>query len=350
MKVLVTGGAGFIGSHTCLLLLEKGYEVVVLDSHVNSTNKSIRRVIEILKLNRTLNDLNIKVLKGDIRDGKLLEKLFSEAQINKKPFQAVIHFAGLKCVKDSVEDPLLYWDSNVNGSIQLFSVMNKYKCRKIVFSSSASIYGSSKNKSLAEDMEIKPLNPYGRTKVCIEQLLKDVFDSYPSEWKISILRYFNPIGGHSSGLIGESPIGVPTNIFPYITQVASGKLKKLTIFGNDWPTKDGTGVRDYIHVMDLAEGHILALEHLIKNDSQIISLNLGTGIGTSVLELVKTFERVNNMKIPFEFSSRRKGDCSCVIADNSLAVSLFNWSPKRDLEDMCKDGWKWQSLNPDGYI
>ena len=349
MKVLVTGGAGFIGSHTCLELLQKGYEVVVLDSYVNSNKKSLQRIKDIVKDDTKIKHQSIQIFEADIRDEKKLDKLFLEAQRIDKPFQAVIHFAGLKSIKDSVDKPLLYWDANVNGSIKLFSVMNKYQCKTIVFSSSATIYGASKNKPLKEDSDINPINPYGKTKASIEQILNDIYDSNPEEWKIANLRYFNPIGAHFSGMIGEDPMGIPNNIFPYITKVAAGNLDKLIIFGNDWPTKDGTGVRDYIHVMDLAQGHISALEYLVKSEHQIINLNLGTGLGTSVLELVETFERINNIKVPFEFSGRRAGDCCTVLADNSLACSSLDWIPVRNLEQMCSDGWKWQMLNPTGY-
>ena len=283
MKILVTGGAGFIGSHTCLSLLEKGYEVVVIDSFDNSQKKSLDRVIEILKLNTSIKKFDIKIINADIRDEKALDKLFLDNQNLRKPIQAVLHFAGLKSVQESVFKPLHYWDVNVNGSINILRVMNRYKCRTIVFSSSATIYGFSKDKLITENTEIKPINPYGKNKLAIENLLNDIYNSQPGEWRIASLRYFNPIGAHPSGLIGESPIGVPSNIFPYITQVAAGKLEKLTIFGNDWPTLDGTAIRDYIHVMDLAEGHISALEYLNKNKNQIINLNLGTASGTSVL-------------------------------------------------------------------
>jgi len=349
MKVLVTGGAGFIGSHTCLSLIEKGHDVVVIDSFINSDKKSLKRVLEILKLNNRDKELNIKVITADLRDEKELENLFSYYQKSGQAIQAVIHLAGLKSVKESLLNPLNYWDTNVNGSINLLRVMNRYKCRTIVFSSSATIYGLSNNKPLKEDTSINPISPYGRTKFVVEQLLKDVYNSEPEKWKIANLRYFNPIGAHHSGLIGEAPRGLPNNIFPYITQVAAGRLNELIVFGNDWPTVDGTGVRDYIHVMDLAEGHILTLEYLFQSKNQLINLNLGTGIGTSVFELIKTFERVNNVKIRFEVSGRRIGDSPSIIADNSLATSCLDWSPKRSLEDMCIDGWKWQSLNPEGY-
>ncbi len=349
MKVLVTGGAGFIGSHTCLALLEKGYEVLVLDSYVNSHKESISRVIEIIKSNKKIKNVNINLNNGDIRDESILDKLFSDSKLMGKPIQAVIHFAGLKSVKESITNPLRYWDINVNGSINLFKVMYRYKCKTIVFSSSATIYGLSDNLSITEKAEINPINPYGRTKEVIEKILNDVFYSERDKWKIANLRYFNPIGSHPSGLIGEVPSGVPNNIFPYLTQVAAGIRNKLTIFGNDWPTIDGTGVRDYIHVMDLADAHISALEYLLNTKSQIINLNLGTGKGTSVLELVNTFQRVNNVNVPIVFSSRREGDCGTVIADNSLSISYLKWRPKRSLDQMCIDGWKWQLLNPEGY-
>ena len=349
MKVLVTGGAGFIGSHTCLALLQKGYEVVAVDSFVNSKKKSLHAVIDIVRSCKKDNQFKFNIIEADIRDEYILDRLFLDSKLIGNPFQAVIHCAGLKSVNDSVLDPLLYWDVNLNGSIKLLRVMNKYDCRKIVFSSSATVYGLSNTKPINEKSDIKPINPYGQTKAAVEILLDDIYKSNPSFWKIANLRYFNPIGAHYSGLIGEAPIGIPNNIFPYITQVAAGKLEKLTVFGNDWPTKDGTGVRDYIHVMDLAEGHISALEYLIKNDNQIINLNLGTGIGTSVLELVETFEKVNNILIPLEFAKRRIGDCSTLIADNSLAISCLDWLPKLDLKAMCKDGWNWQYLNPEGY-
>ena len=346
-KILVTGGAGFIGSHTCLLLLEKGYEIIVLDSFVNSDKKSIARVIE-LNRKKFQNAGFIKLICGDIRDEKVLDKIFAESELD-KPIEAVIHFAGLKAVKESVMNPLIYWDVNVNGSIKLFSVMKKFNCRTIVFSSSATIYGISDDKPISETATINPTNPYGNTKASIELLLNNIFKSDSKSWRIANLRYFNPIGAHQSGLIGESPVGIPNNLFPYITQVASSKIARLNIFGNNWPTIDGTGVRDYIHVMDLAEGHIAALDFLLGSKAQIINLNLGTGKGTSVLELIKCFEAVNNIKIPYNIVARREGDIGTVIADNSLALSSLNWSPKRSLEEMCLDGWKWQKLNPKGY-
>tara|TARA_B100000700_G_C14951526_1_gene811900 strand:+ start:312 stop:1358 length:1047 start_codon:yes stop_codon:yes gene_type:complete len=347
MRILVTGGAGFIGSHTCLALLEKDYEITVIDSYINSHKQSLQRVVEIFKKNNSLKNIDVETL--DIRDEKLLDKLFLRYKDSGDPIKSVIHFAGRKSVKESFVDPLLYWDVNVNGSINLLRVMEKYNCRTIVFSSSATIYGVSNSLPIKENAEIKPINPYGRTKVAIEQILNDIYNSHSNKWKIANLRYFNPIGAHSSGLIGEDPVGIPSNIFPYVTQVAAGLLDELTIFGKDWPTLDGTCIRDYIHVMDLAEGHIATLEYLNNYEKKIVNLNLGTGIGTSVLELIDTFEQVNNIKICKNFSSRRVGDSCTVIADNSLALSCLNWLPKRDLEEMCLDGWKWQLINSQGY-
>ena len=349
MRVLVTGGAGFIGSHTCVTLLEKGYEIVVIDSFINSYKKSLDRVVEIIKSKNKSTNISIEVLNADIRDENTLVRCFSDAQKSGNPIKAVLHFAGLKSVQESILNPISYWDANVNGSTKLLSVMDRFNCRTIVFSSSATIYGSGDEGVLFENTVIKPINPYGRTKVAVEQLLKDTYISNSKKWRVANLRYFNPIGAHSSGLIGESPLGVPDNVFPYLTQVAAGNLEKLFIFGNDWSTTDGTGVRDYIHVMDLAEGHISTLEYLMNSNPQIINLNLGTQIRTSVLDLIDVFERVNKIKIPYEFKKRRPGDCSSVIANISLAKSIINWTPKRDIESMCIDGWKWQSANPLGY-
>ncbi len=347
-KVLITGGAGFIGSHTCLALLDKGFELVVLDSYINSSPLSLERVIQLHKENSSGNSSEIQIIDGDLRDFETVNNIFEDAQMSGNPITGVIHFAGLKSVFESLQDPILYWDVNVLGSLNLFKIMESYSCRTIVFSSSATIYGLSSNHLLSEDALLNPINPYGTTKMSVENLLNDMFKS--KNWKVINLRYFNPIGAHPSGKIGENPLGRPNNIFPFITNVAKGNISKLQIYGNDWPTNDGTGIRDYIHVMDLAEGHVKALEFLISNNSQFLNLNLGTGKGTSVLELVKTFERVNEVKISYTFASRRDGDAAIVVADNSLAKSIIGWSPSRTLENMCQDGWKWQTLNPKGYI
>ena len=343
-RILVTGGCGFIGSHTCLALLEKNYEVWVVDSLVNSSHLVLERI---KKLSNKSN--NIKFFKGDIRDIKFIRKVFQKAINNDLPISGVIHFAGLKSVGESNYEPIKYWDVNVNGTINLIRVMEESNCRSIVFSSSATIYGVKDDSPIKESFDIESINPYGNTKIVIEKLLKDLYLSSPDEWRISSLRYFNPIGAHESGLIGEDPLGIPNNIFPLIMQVGMRRISKLQVFGNDWDTEDGTGVRDYIHVLDLADGHILAMEYLFNRKPQIINLNLGTGTGTSVLELINTFERVNNVSIPYEFTDRRRGDYATVIADNSKLIKVLNWKPKRDLLKMCVDGWRWQKSNPKGY-
>lgn len=344
-RVLVTGGSGFIGSHTCLTLIEKGYEVIVIDSLINSSLNSLEKVSEIAKLEDKLKSEKLFFVKGDLRNEDLLQRIFTLAENAGRPINGVIHFAGLKSVNESIKFPLKYWDVNVNGTINLLNVMNKNNCRKIVFSSSATIYAKTSDSIIDEQSKINPSNPYGSTKIVIEKLLNDLFQSMPNEWRIINLRYFNPIGAHPSGLIGESPVGIPSNIFPSITQVGAGKFEYLKIYGNDWPTIDGTCIRDFIHIMDLADGHISALEFLGNNQAQIRSFNIGTGIGTSVLQLIKIFQEVNNIKIPYKFMNRRKGDISSVIADNSLAVKTLDWNPKRNLEEMCRDGWRWQLNN-----
>jgi len=343
-RILVTGGCGFIGSHTCLELLEKNYEVWVVDSLVNSSHLVLERI---KKLSNKSN--NLKFFKGDVRDINFIRKVFQKAINNDIPISGVIHFAGLKSVCESIDEPIKYWDVNVNGTISLIRVMEESNCRSIVFSSSATIYGIKDDTPIKESFDIESINPYGTTKIVIEKLLKDLYLSSPDEWRIISLRYFNPIGAHESGLIGEDPLGIPNNIFPLLMQVCMRRINKLQVFGNDWDTKDGTCVRDYIHVLDLADGHILAMEYLFNHNPQIMNLNLGTGTGTSVLELINTFERVNNVSIPYEFTERRKGDYASVIADNSKLVKILNWQPRRDLLKMCMDGWRWQKSNPKGY-
>lgn len=347
--ILITGGSGFIGSHTCLALLNYGYNLIVLDSYINSSPVAIDRVLCLHKNNNLYSNNNLFLVEGDIRDYKLLSKIFIDSSRNGKPIVAVIHFAGLKAVEESVREPLLYWGVNVGGATNLFRVMNDNNCRTVVFSSSATIYAASSETSLSESSDIRPINPYGETKVAIEQILNNLYNSCVGEWRIANLRYFNPVGAHPSGEIGECPSSEPNNLFPYISQVAIGSRKSLHIFGNDWPTPDGTGVRDYIHVMDLAEAHCAALEYLLGNESRIINLNIGTGKGTSVLELLKTFEEVNGCKVPYIFSSRRRGDLPITVANNQLAIRTLNWTPKRSLRDICRDGWQWQLLNPFGY-
>ena len=348
-NILITGGTGFIGSHTCLSLLEKGYKLTLIDSNINSSSKSFEKIKEILK-NKRIKKYSLSFEKGDIRDKAFLKKVFLNAEKDKIPINAVIHFAGLKAVEESILKPKLYWENNVNGSICLFDVMKSFDCKTIVFSSSATVYCENSARFLSESAEIKPITPYGETKFAVENILKDIFKSSESSWKIANLRYFNPIGAHETGLIGECPLNMPNNLFPIICRVAQGKLHNLKIYGKDWPTTDGTGVRDYIHVMDLADAHCSALDFLLSNKPQVLDLNIGTGIGTSVLELVEKFMKVNKCLISYEFSNKRCGDLPFVVANNKKALSILNWKPRRNLEDMCRDGWKWQMLNPNGFF
>lgn len=348
-KILVTGGAGFIGSHTCLVLLKSGYDLIVIDSFVNSSPIALKKVKQIASYENKNNIGNIQVVEGDIRDGSVLENIFSQANKSNSPIDGVIHFVGLKAVEESIIKPLLYWDVNVNGTSQLLSVMDSYKCRTIVFSSSATIYGYPSENPIKESAPSQPINTYGETKLAVEKMLNSVHNSNKNSWRISSLRYFNPAGAHGSGEIGEDPRNIPNNIFPFITQVAVGRLKMLKVFGSDWPTIDGSGVRDYIHVMDLAEAHVITLEYLIKNKPQNITLNLGSGRGTSVLELISSFEKNSGKSISYQVTDRRPGDAATTIADPSLANSLLGWKTKRTIDDICKDGWKWQKKNPKGY-
>tara|TARA_A100001388_G_scaffold277140_1_gene267032 strand:+ start:1374 stop:2420 length:1047 start_codon:yes stop_codon:yes gene_type:complete len=345
--ILVTGGAGFIGSHTSLVLLKNGYFISVIDSFINSSKKSLDDVLKILGKDPLIHE-KIKIYEGDIRDKELLNKIFKDSKEKNLKISSVIHFAGLKSVSESMQNPIKYWENNVSGTLKLIEIMEENNCRTIIFSSSATIYGLSNNKKFKETDHISPVNPYGTTKFVIEKLLENVYLSNLEDWKIANLRYFNPIGAHKSGLLGERPTGRPNNIFPIINQVAGGILKELKIYGTDWPTYDGTGVRDYIHVMDVADGHLAALEFLMKSKSTIININLGTGKGTSVLDLIKTYEKVNKIKIPLNFVDRRKGDVAFLVADNSLAKSLLNWQPRMNLAEMCLDGWRWQLNNLNG--
>ena len=348
-SILITGGTGFIGSHTCLTLLENGFRVIILDSFVNSSYLVYERIRTFFE--NKLDDINdlLVLRKGDVRDEDSIRKVFEYAKAKSFLIDGVIHFAGLKSVGESFESPLNYWDVNVKGSISLLKVMQEYNCKTIVFSSSATIYGEVSNYPLSESAKIKPKNPYGDTKATVELILENIFLSSKASFKIAILRYFNPIGAHDSGFLGEDPTDTPNNIFPYICKVAIGQFEQLNIFGNDWPTKDGTGVRDYIHVMDLAEAHKSALNLLLKGSPQCVKINIGTGEGKSVLELVKTFEKVNNCKIPYKFVKRREGDAPYVVAKNDLAISTLDWEPKKSFEEMCIDGYRWQKNNPKGY-
>tara|TARA_Y100001968_G_scaffold323393_1_gene361001 strand:+ start:474 stop:1520 length:1047 start_codon:yes stop_codon:yes gene_type:complete len=347
MRVLLTGGSGFIGSHIALLLLEKGYDVIILDSFVNSSSSVIKAIKAYLN-NDFLNS-KLTIINGDIRDNKLLDRIFSNAIGEFKPIDTVIHLAGLKSVSESLTNPLHYWDVNVCGTKTLLGAMKDNKCYSIVFSSSATIYGSTNSVPITEDHNISPINPYGKTKVAIENMFYDLFKSNSSPWKICSLRYFNPVGAHSSGFIGEDPIGVPNNLFPYICQVAIGRRKFLNVFGDDWDTPDGSGVRDYIHIMDLSEGHIDALDYLRNNKSCCEFINLGSGKGYSVFEIIRQFEAKSGCNIPISIQKRRDGDVAKCYADISKAKKILGWQPKRSLEQICLDGWNWQINNPDGY-
>ena len=340
-RLLITGGAGFIGSHTCVVLLEAGHELVVLDSFANSSPVALDRVAE-------LAGRPVQLVEGDVRDAALLDQLFAEAKASGQPIDAVIHFAGLKAVGESVADPLRYWDVNLCGSRTLLATMGAHGCRTLVFSSTSTVYGEPETFPLTETTPTAPIHPYAQTKLAVEQLLTAL--SRSGAWRVASLRYFNPVGAHPSGHIGEDPYGIPNNLFPFITQIAAGRLASLRVFGNDYPTPDGTGIRDYLHVMDLAEAHTAAVEHLLKSDAPAsLTLNLGTGQGLSVLDVVKGFEGATGITIPYEIVERRPGDVPKLQACPKRAEELLGWTAKRSLDDMCRDGWAWQSTNPQGY-
>ena len=341
-QLLITGGAGFIGSHTCLVLLEAGHDLVVLDDFSNSSPESLKRVCELADL--AYSSERLQVVAGDIRSKSDLRKAFQTG----KPVEAVIHFAGLKAVGESVQEPLRYWDVNVAGSQCLLSVMQEQNCRTLAFSSSATLYGLPEQVPVAENAPVQPINPYGFTKAAVEQMLEDLSGSEPG-WRIARLRYFNPVGAHPSGHIGEDPSGIPNNLFPFVSQVAVGRRKELQVFGSDWPTADGTGVRDYIHVMDLAEGHLAAVQHLMEKGPQLLTLNLGSGQGHTVLNVIKAFEEVSGRVVAHRLVDRRAGDAATTVADPSLANRVLGWCTKRSLEEICRDGWSWQLQNPSGY-
>ncbi len=334
-RVLVTGGAGYIGSHACIALLEAGYEVVAFDNLCNASAEAIARVAEIT-------GKPLALVEGDVRDPAALDALFAGQAID-----AVMHFAGLKAVGESVEKPLAYYDNNVHGTLVLLDAMDRAGVETFVFSSSATVYGDPASVPIREDFPTGATNPYGRSKLMVEEILADWHLARP-EWRIARLRYFNPVGAHPSGRIGEDPEGIPNNLVPFIAQVAVGRRERLAVFGNDYPTPDGTGVRDYIHVLDLAEGHVATLKHLSKAPG-LLTINLGTGRGASVLEMIHAFEAASGRRIPFEVVSRRAGDVAECWADPSLAQSLLGWRAGRSLEDMCADAWRWQSANPEGY-
>jgi UDP-glucose 4-epimerase len=335
MAILVTGGAGYIGSHTCVELLHAGYEIVVADNLSNSGFESLRRVKE-------LTGKDFKFYKVDLLDQDKLDKVFAQNKL-----EAVIHFAGLKAVGESVCLPLRYYHNNITGTLVLCNVMAKYGVKKMVFSSSATVYGMPERVPISEDVPFSATNPYGRTKLMIEEILRDLYVS-DNEWGIALLRYFNPIGAHESGRIGEDPNGIPNNLMPYITQVAVGKLKGLKVFGNDYPTPDGTGVRDYIHVVDLALGHLKALDKIMAATGAD-AYNLGTGQGYSVLETIAAFEKVSGEQIPFTITERRPGDVGVCYADPSKVEKELGWKAEKGIEAMCQDSWRWQSNNPNGY-
>ena len=351
--LLIAGGAGFIGSHTCLVLLEAGYRLIVLDNFSNSSPESLRRVQELAGGDAAR---RLVVVEGDIRSADDLNRAFQAAAEPAGPemvpapgtVEAVLHFAGLKAVGESIADPLAYWDGNVAGSVQLLAAMRAHGCRTIVFSSSATVYGIPEQVPIPETAPVRPINPYGQTKAAVEQLLADLAASEPG-WRIARLRYFNPVGAHPSGRMGEDPHGTPSNLFPFVSQVAVGRRGQLQVYGGDWPTPDGSGVRDYIHVMDLAEGHLAALETLLSEEPQLLTANLGSGQGHSVLEVVAAFSQASGQPVPYQLVNRRAGDAACSLADPTFATSRLGWSTKRSLDEMCRDGWAWQQANPNGY-
>lgn len=335
MNILVTGGAGYIGSHTCVQLLDAGYDIAVLDNLDNSCEESLNRV-------KQITGKDFKFYEVDLLDYEATDKVFAE---NK--FDAVIHFAGLKAVGESCRIPLRYYHNNITGTLNLLDIMNKHNVKKIVFSSSATVYGDPHTVPIKEDFPLSCTNPYGQTKLDIEYILKDLSKSDP-EWGVILLRYFNPVGAHESGMIGEDPNGIPNNLIPYISQVAIGKLECLSVFGDDYDTKDGTGVRDYIHVVDLADGHLKALEK-IKDNTGVFIYNLGTGVGYSVLDMVKAFSKACGKDVEYKIVDRRPGDIASCYADPAKAKAELGFEATHNLDDMCRDTWNWQTKNPNGY-
>ncbi|WP_253485661.1 UDP-glucose 4-epimerase GalE [Halomonas sp. XH26] len=334
---MVTGGSGFIGTHTCLELINAGVNVSIIDNFSNSVGESLERI-------ERLSGKKVSFYEVDIRNKNSLQEVFKASD-----FSAVIHFAGLKAVGESVSYPVRYYQNNVLGTLNLLDVMSQYNVRKLVFSSSATVYGDPETLPIKEFFPRSATNPYGQSKLMVEHILEDLAKADP-EWKIACLRYFNPVGAHSSGMIGEDPQDIPNNLMPYISQVAVGKREKLSIFGNDYPTVDGTGVRDYIHVTDLAKGHLAALNYLYSEQAESFSpFNLGRGQGISVLQLVNAFEKASGRKIPYEVVNRRPGDIAACYADAQRAKQLLGWKAHLGVEDMCKDAWRWQEMNPTGY-
>lgn len=339
MQVLVSGGAGYIGSHTMVELLEQGHEVVCVDNLANSSRKAVERV-------ERISGKKVAFYPFDVRDRERLRLVFAAHAVD-----AVIHFAGHKAVGESVEQPLKYYANNIDSTLVLCEVMAEHACTNLVFSSSATVYGDPEKVPIPESAPVGPTNPYGRTKLMIEQILGDVHLSAP-EWNIVLLRYFNPVGAHPSGLIGEDPRGIPNNLLPFVAQVAVGRREHLNVFGSDYPTPDGTGVRDYVHVVDLARGHLCALEKGVdeaQRSNRVLALNLGTGRGYSVLDVVRAFEGASDTRIPYRIGARRPGDIATCYADPSLARDILGWEAHFDLEQMCRDAWNWQKNNPEGY-
>ena len=333
--ILVTGGAGYIGSHTVVELLNAGHQVIIVDNLCNSSIAVLERIHKLAKP-------NFRFVQADVRDGAALDRLFAE-----QPIDGVIHFAGLKAVGESVSQPLRYFDNNVGSTLALLQAMDRAGVRRIVFSSSATVYGDPQQVPITEDSRLQVTNPYGRTKLMCEDILRDLQVSDP-RWQVAVLRYFNPVGAHISGTIGEHPNGIPNNLMPFITQVAVGQREFLSIFGRDYPTPDGTGVRDYIHVVDLAQGHLAAL-HYLQTQQTSITVNLGTGQGVSVQELADTFARVTGVPVPYRFVDRRPGDVAACYADTTRAREALGWQAQLGVERMCQDAWRWQSQNPKGY-
>ena len=336
MKILVTGGAGYIGSHTCIELIKAGYQIVVIDNLCNSKESVLERVA-------TISGTAIPFVKADLRDRAALDKVFASGN-----FDAVMHFAGLKAVGESVAQPMRYYENNVEGSLALFQAMAKHDVKTLVFSSSATVYGDPETVPIVENSPLSATNPYGRSKLMIEEMLRDIAKSDPS-WRIALLRYFNPAGAHESGLIGEDPNDIPNNLFPYVAQVAAGTRPMLSVFGDDYPTEDGTGVRDYIHVVDLAIGHVRTMDKLAGGESGVLTFNLGTGCGSSVLEMVKAFERASGRSIPYKIVARRPGDIAVCYADTSLAERELGWRAERSIEQMCEDAWRWQAMAAESF-
>lgn len=336
MNILLTGGAGYIGSHTCVMLLEQGHDVIVVDNLCNSKAVSLKRVEKIT-------GKKILFYQEDLCNAARVHEIFRQHAIH-----AVIHFAGLKSVAESVDQPVIYYQNNIDGTLVLCNAMQKYNVRNLVFSSSATVYGHPETVPISENAPVEPFNPYGRSKLFVEKILTDLYLSDKS-WNIALLRYFNPVGAHASGRIGEDPSDLPNNLMPYISQVAVGKLLELQVYGNDYETLDGTGVRDYIHVMDLAKGHLKALEKLTA-DPGLVTYNLGTGKGYSVLEMIAAFEKASGKKIPYKIVGRRPGDIPTCYADPSFAKKELNWQARRGLDEMCADAWRWQAMNPKGYV